>query len=76
MKRKTLVKLILATGCLMAAYCFSSNNETTDLNKLAFQNIEALAQGENDEGANCFGCGSVDCRGHKVEFKISGLSLE
>lgn len=76
MKRKTLVKLILATGCLIAAYCFSGNGETTDLNKLAFQNIEALAQGENDADANCFGCGSVDCRGYKVEYKISGLSLE
>ena len=76
MKRKTLVKLILATGCLIAAYCFSGNGETTDLNKLAFQNIEALAQGENDADANCFGCGSVDCRGYKVVYKISGLSLE
>ena len=76
MKRKTLVKLILATGCLIAAYCFSGNGETTDLNKLAFQNIEALAQGENDADANCCGCGSVDCRGYKVEYKISGLSLE
>ena len=76
MKRETLVKLILVTGCLMAEYCLSGNRETTDLNKLAFQNIEALAQGENDADANCFGCGSVDCRGHKVEYKISGLSLE
>ena len=76
MKRETLVKLILVTGCLMAAYCLAGNRETTDLNKLAFLNIEALAQGENDADANCFGCGSVDCRGHKVEYKISGLSLE
>ena len=76
MKRKTLAKLILATGCFMAAHCLFYNKETTDLNKLAFQNIEALAQGENDEGANCYGCGSVDCRGYKVEYKISGLSLE
>ena len=76
MKKKTLVKLILAAGCLITAYCFSGNRETTDLNKLAFQNIEALAQGENDADANCYGCGSVDCRGYKVEYKISGLSLE
>ena len=76
MKRKTFAKLILATGCLVAAYCLSDNRGTTDLNQLAFQNIEALAQGENDADANCFGCGSVDCRGHKVEYKISGLSLE
>ena len=76
MKKKTLVKLILVTGCLAAAYCFSSNHETTDLNKLAFQNIEALAQGENDEDANCYGCGSIDCRTLKVEYKVTGFNLE
>ena len=77
MKRKTFAILILATGCLVAAYCLSDNRGTTDLNQLAFQNIEALAQGENNEGTYyCYGYGSVDCRGYKVEYKISGLSLE
>lgn len=70
------VKLILVAGCLVAAYNFSGNRETFDLNELAFQNIDALAQDENDENADCFGYGSVDCRTHKVEFKISGFSLK
>ncbi len=77
MKKKTLVKLILIVGCLVAVYCFSSNRTTINLNKLAFQNIEALAQGENEEGAYyCVGCGSVDCRSYKVEYKVTGFSLE
>lgn len=76
MKKKTLVKLILAAGCSMAACCFSGNKGTTDLDKLALRNIEALAQGEKDADANCYGRGSVDCRGYKVEYKISGLRLE
>lgn len=76
MKKKTFVKLILAVSCLVAVYCFSGNRTTINLNKLAFQNIEALAQGENDGGAYCAGNGSIDCRTLKVEYKATGFSLE
>lgn len=76
MKKKTLVKLIFVAGSLLTAYCFSDNHEMTDLNKLAFQNIEALASGEDDDNAYCYGYGSVDCRSYKVETKISNLSLD
>lgn len=76
MKKKTLVKLIFVAGSFLAAYCFFGNHEVTDLNKLAFQNIEALASGENDDNAYCYGYGSVDCRSYKVEYKIIGYNLE
>lgn len=76
MKKKTLFKLIITASCLLAACYLFSNQERTEFSKLAFQNIEALASGENDEDADCFGYGSVDCRTLKVEYKISGLSLE
>ena len=76
MKKKTFVKLIFVAGSLFAAYCFFSNHEVTDLDKLAFQNVEALASGENDDNAYCEGYGSVDCRSYKVEVKISNLSLD
>lgn len=76
MKKKTLVKLIFVAGSMFAAYCFLGNHEMTDFNKLAFQNIEALASGENDDAADCFNYGSVDCRSYKVEYKIIGYSLE
>ena len=76
MKKKTVLKLLFIASCLVAVCSLFYNNETSTLDSLAFQNVEALAQGENDADANCFGCDSVDCRGHKVEYKISGLSLE
>lgn len=76
MKKKTLVKLIFVASSFLAAYCFLGNHEMTDLNKLAFQNVEALASGENDDAADCYGYGSVDCRSYKVEVKISNLSLD
>ena len=68
MKKKTVLKLLFITSCLVAVCSLFYNNETSTLDSLAFQNVEALAQGEND--------GSVDCRSYKVKYKISGLSLE
>ena len=76
MKKKTLLKLIFTVSCLLAAYCLLNNRETMALNQLAFQNIEALANGEDEGNTDCFGRGSVDCRGYHVEDKISGYSLE
>ena len=74
MKKKTVLKLLFITSCLVAVCSLFYNNETSTLDSLAFQNVEALAQGENDDDA--YGYGSVDCRSYKVKYKISGLSLE
>lgn len=76
MKKKTVLKLLFIASCLAAMYSLFYSHETNTLDSLAFQNIEALAQSENDAGAYCYGFGSVDCRGHKVKYKVSGLSLE
>ena len=76
MKKKTLLKLLFTASCLLASYSLFYNNETATLNKLAFQNIEALANGENEEYVECFGYGSIDCQTFKVEMKITGFSLE
>lgn len=76
MKKKTVLKLLFITSCLVAVCSLFYNNETSTLDSLAFQNVEALAQGENDDDAHCYGYGSVDCRSYKVKYKISGLSLE
>ena len=76
MKKKTVLKLLFITSCLVAVCSLFYNNETNTLDSLAFQNIEALAHDENDAGAYCAGYGSVDCRSYKVEYKVSGLSLE
>lgn len=76
MKKKTLLKLFFVVSCLITACYLYSNHETAELDKFAFLNIEALASGENDEHAACLGSGSVDCRSYKVEYKVTGLSLE
>ena len=76
MKKKTVLKLLFIASCLVAVCSLFYSHETNTLDSLAFQNIEALAQSENDAGAYCYGIGSVDCRGHKVEYKISCYSLE
>ena len=76
MKKKTVLKLLFITSCLVAVCSLFYNNETSTLDSLAFQNVEALAQGENDDDAHSYGYGSVDCRSYKVKYKISGLSLE
>ena len=76
MKKKTVLKLLFITSCLVAVCSLFYNNETSTLDSLAFQNVEALAQGENDDDAHCYGYGSVDCRSYKVKYKISGLRLE
>ena len=45
MKKKTVLKLLFITSCLVAVCSLFYNNETSTLDSLAFQNVEALAQG-------------------------------
>ena len=66
MKKKTVLKLLFIASCLVAVCSLFYNNETSTLDSLAFQNVEALASGENDDNAICVGYGSVDCRTYKV----------
>lgn len=61
MKKKTVLKLLFIASCLVAVCSLFYNNETSTLDSLAFQNVEALASGENDDNAICVGYGSVDC---------------
>lgn len=73
--KKNISKGIVALFCLSGIY-FLNTPDTTAINQLAFENIEALAQGEGPgENYRCYGDGSVDCHGYKVEHKISGFSL-
>mgnify|MGYP002537882475 CR=1 FL=1 len=72
---KNKLKLVGVIVCLIAGICFWTNQKN-ELPALILENIEALAYGENGNGANCYGDGSIDCAGDWVEVKISGLSLE
>lgn len=76
MKKKTVLKLLFIASCLVAVCSLFYNNETSTLDSLAFQNVEALASGENDDNAICVGCGSVDCRTYKVKYKVTDFSLD
>lgn len=61
---------------VMIGICYFFMEEKSTIESLTFENIEALASGENESLFRCYGSGSIDCHGHKVEMKISGLSLD
>lgn len=50
-------------------------NQTSDVNDLVLQNVEALAGGESGH-YTCMGHGSVYCDQAYVEVKIDGYSLD
>ena len=72
MKKKTVLKLLFITSCLVAVCSLFYNNETSTLDSLAFQNVEALAQGENDDDAHCYGYGSQIGSGSETAGIVSG----
>lgn len=70
---KQFLKFLFFTGCTAVTFYLGiTKNEVHDL---PFNNIEALANAETGNGV-CFGTGSVDCNGHKVDYKMGGYSLE
>ena len=74
MKKK--MKVLIALVCLGAVYLVTKEMENKPISDLAFQNIEALAQGEGfPENFYCINAGDIDCYGHKVEDKYTGFSL-
>lgn len=72
--KKNIITGMIALICLGGIYLFKTS-DTTIVNQLAFENIEALAGGEDGENVICYGDGSIDCHGHKVEKMITGFSL-
>lgn len=73
MKKK--LKIVGFIVCLISGLCFWTNQKN-DLPSLLLDNIEALAYGEHGDGVYCYGDGSIDCYGDKVEMKITGLRLD
>lgn len=73
MKKK--LKLVGFATCLIAG-CYFGSTPKNDLPSLLLENVEALAYGEHEDRAYCYGDGSVDCDGDWVEMRITGLSLE
>ena len=73
MKKKVLL-IVIGLG---AIYGVSRYLGTETVSDLAFQNVEALAQGEGvTENYVCLNYGDIDCDGVKVDYKMTGLSLD
>ena len=66
--------IVVATVMSFIGFSYSNNNNTNDL---LLDNIEALANGEQENGITCMGEGTVDCPiGIKVRAVIRYYSLE
>ena len=74
MKKKVLL-IVIALGSIYGASRYFGTETVSDL---AFQNVEALAQGEGGfpENFYCLNAGDIDCYGVKVDYKMTGLGLD
>ena len=74
MKKKMIISFIVVATVMSFIGSSYSNNNTNDL---LLDNIEALANGEQENGIKCIGEGTVDCPiGMKVEAVIRFYGLE
>ena len=74
MKKKMIISFIVVATVMSFIGSSYSNNNTNDL---LLDNIEALANGEQENGIKCIGEGKVDCTiGIKVEAVIRFYGLE
>ena len=74
MKKKMIISFIVVATVMSFIGSSYSNNNTNDL---LLDNIEALANGEQENGITCIGKGTVDCPiGIKVRAVIKYYSLE
>lgn len=78
------MKSIIKKGVIVLSLCGTgyfgyTASQTSLINDLALENIEALANNEGNqptENYQCYGWGEVDCYRHKVKVKYSGFSLD
>ena len=68
---KRILKIMFCITLLAVLYAFTpiKNKNLTGLADVRLDNIEALSSGE-DYPTACYGAGTIDCLGIKVEFKI------
>ena len=73
MKKKVLL-IVIGLGAIYGAFHYFGTETVSDL---AFQNVEALAQGEGGfpENFYCINAGDIDCYGYKVDYKATGFRL-
>lgn len=73
MKRSLKVTWIALAALAGVSYLSFRAGDKPRIADLAFENMEALADGEDSSMFICFGSGEVDCAGAKVEVKYSDL---
>ena len=73
--KKNVSRLFFIAVVIISSFYFITEQEST-VETLLFDNIEALASGEGGGAFNCYGWGSVDCYGPKVEYMIDGMDLD
>ena len=75
---KNKLKITTIVLCMLIfVFFFLSQNRNFKIKDSVFNNVEALASGESgDVKYHCFGEGTVDCDGEKVEMKITGYSFD
>ena len=74
MKKK--ISKLLFIGVAVVSCLFFAAEENNRVETLLFDNIEALASGEEESRYRCYNSGEVDCYGHKVEYMVDGLDLD
>ena len=74
MKKK--ISPLLFIGIAVVSCLFFTAKENNRVETLLFDNIEALASGEEEVIYRCYNSGDVDCYGHKVDYMIDGMDLD
>ena len=74
--KKKIITLLFIVSIMISSFYYLTN-EKKSVETLLFNNIEALAAGEGGGTIyNCYGWGSIDCYGNKVEYMIDGVNLD
>jgi hypothetical protein len=71
--RKSIIGVMCIIGVAFWAYTTKKSSDVHFNTYLQLANIEALASDEAN-ATYCFGLGSIDCLGHKVERKLVAYS--
>lgn len=76
MKKRFKLSIGLSLLILLCAVGYLQKREQpSNASALLFENIEALANGEDDDNYNCIGAGTVDCPNGDQVSKIIYFSL-
>lgn len=68
---KLMMGIAVCIGCGM--YGYTNQVKETKISPLALENIEALAQGENEGNYYCYGSGDIPCAGRTVKYRYNNL---